>query len=76
MRLTRTELLHGRIPGIIAIVALTLMAALMIGPIREETAIVDETTFMGGGFGYFQTGSTKMAEENPLLGCMVISIAT
>lgn len=55
------------LPYIALAVLLAGMAALMIGPMREETATVDETTFMGGGYAYFKTGSAKMGEANPLL---------
>lgn len=52
---------------------LLVQAALMLPGMRDNTATVDETTFMGGGYGYFQTGSCKMAEENPLLVQMLIA---
>lgn len=61
------------LPSIALGVLLLAMAGLMIGPMRDETATVDETTFMGGGYAYLKAGSTKMAEENPLLGCVVMA---
>jgi hypothetical protein len=61
------------LPWISLAALLLAMAALMVGPMRDETATVDETTFMGGGYGYFQTGTCKMAEENPLLVQMLIA---
>ena len=65
--------MKSRLPLMIVALLLLAMAVLMVGPAREETATVDETTFMGGGYGYFKTGSTKMAEENPLLAQMIIA---
>lgn len=46
---------------------LCLMTALVLWPMWDETATVDETTFMGGGYAYLRVGTCKMAEENPLL---------
>jgi hypothetical protein len=65
--------MKSRAPLLVLALLLVAMAALMITPMRDETATVDETTFMGGGYGHFKTGSAKMAEENPLLGCMVMA---
>jgi hypothetical protein len=45
-------------------ILLLVMAGLMIGPMRDETATVDETTFMGGLYACFRTGSTKIANGN------------
>jgi hypothetical protein len=57
----------------ITAVILVVMAGLMLGPMRQETAAVDETTYIGGGYAYFQTGSAKMAEEQPLLLQMLLA---
>ena len=62
-----------RVPFLCLAGLLIAMAALMLGPMWDETATVDETTFMGGGFAYLKVGSAKMAEENPLLGCVVMA---
>ncbi len=63
-----------RLPWLCLVAILVGMTCLMLGPMWEETATVDETTFMGGGYGYLKTGSAKMAEENPLLGCVIIAL--
>ena len=68
------NLMKRHLPLITLTLLLLALAGLMIGPAREETATVDETTFMGGGYGYFQTGSTKMGEENPLLVQMLMAV--
>ncbi|HUK82066.1 MAG TPA: hypothetical protein VLZ12_05475 [Verrucomicrobiae bacterium] len=60
-------------PIALAGLALLIMAGLMLGPITQETATVDETTYMGGGYAYFRTGSAKMAEEQPLLLQMILA---
>jgi hypothetical protein len=62
----------SRLPVICVVLLLTIMAGLMLGPMWQETATVDETTFMGGGYAYLKTGSAKMAEENPILIQMII----
>ncbi len=65
--------LPTRLPFVLMGVFLVVMTVLMWGPMVNETATVDETTFMGGGYGYFQTGSCRMAEENPLLAQMIMA---
>lgn len=60
-------------PLIALCLLLVTMALLCVGPMWDETATVDETTFIGGGYGYFKTGSTRMAEENPLLSQMILA---
>jgi hypothetical protein len=45
----------------------------MIGPMRNETATVDETTFMGGGYARITAGTCKMGEENPILIQMLLA---
>jgi hypothetical protein len=60
-------------PHFILAVLLVAMAALMIGPMREETATVDETTFMGGGYAYLKGGTAKMCEENPVLSQVIMA---
>ena len=62
------------VPVVAVVLLLGIMAFLMWTPMRDETATVDETTFMGGGYAYFKTGSAKMAEENPLLIQMLIAV--
>lgn len=65
--------MNPHLPRLALGVLLLVMTGLMLGPMREETATVDETTFIGGGYGYWRTGSAKMAEENPLLGCLIMA---
>lgn len=62
----------ARLPLIVLLVLLAGTAGLMLGPMHDETATVDETTFMGGGYAYFKTGSCKMAEENPIFVQMLV----
>ncbi|MGD0016408.1 MAG: glycosyltransferase family 39 protein [Verrucomicrobiia bacterium] len=38
---------------IVAVVLLVVMGALMIGPARQDSATVDETTFLGAGYTYW-----------------------
>lgn len=55
-------------PARLALVALLVVMTALVGwPMWDETATVDETTFMGGGYAYLRAGTCKMAEENPLL---------
>jgi hypothetical protein len=63
-----------RLPAMVGLAAMLLAAlALMWRPMREETATVDETTFMGGGYAYLTAGTARMAEENPMLSQMIIA---
>ncbi len=63
----------NKLPLLLLGAVLAAMTALMWGPMHHETATVDETTFMGGGYAYFKTGSCRMAEENPLLAQLLIA---
>ncbi len=56
--------MRRHLPLIALGILLLVMAGLMIGPMRDETATVDETTFMGGLYACFRTGSTKIANGN------------
>ena len=49
--------MKSRLPLVLLGLILLIMAALMWAPMCDETATVDETTFMGGGYAYFKTGS-------------------
>jgi hypothetical protein len=63
----------NKLPLLLLCAILAVMTALLWGPMRDETATVDETTYMGGGYAYFKTGSCRMGEENPLLVQMILA---
>jgi 4-amino-4-deoxy-L-arabinose transferase-like glycosyltransferase len=58
--------LDNRVAYGIAASMIIVMAALMIGAMQQETATVDETTIMGGGYAVVTWGSHIVAEQPPL----------
>jgi hypothetical protein len=66
--------MNPHLPRLALGVLLLAMTGLMLGPMREETATVDETTFMGGGYAYLKGGTAKMSEENPILSSVIMAL--
>ncbi|MCX7915414.1 MAG: hypothetical protein N3A53_03815, partial [Verrucomicrobiae bacterium] len=62
-----TDRTSRALPRVAFALLLVGMTGLVLWPMWDETATVDETTFMGGGYAYLRGGTCKMAEENPLL---------
>ena len=58
---------------IILVLVLALAAGLMIGAMREESATVDETSYLGAGYCFFQTGSYRFAVGHPILSQLIAS---
>src|ERR1035437_3731386 len=52
---------------------LLLAACLMIGAMREESATVDETSYLGAGYCFFKTGSYRFAVGHPILSQLIAS---
>ena len=55
---------------------LAVMAALMIGAMRQESATVDETTYIGAGYSYFKTGSYRLSEGHPIFSQLLAAVPT
>jgi hypothetical protein len=71
----RFELTHGWFRArwdIVAAILIILMAALMLGPARRDSATVDETTVLGAGYAFFRGYGYKMQPEHPPLSQMLI----
>ena len=45
----------------------------MIGAMREESATVDETSYLGAGYCFFKTGSYRFAVGHPILSQLIAS---
>ena len=54
-------------------VVLALAGGLMIGEMRQDSATVDETSYLGAGYCYFQTGSHRFMVGAPILSQLVAS---
>ena len=56
-----------RPPVLLQVVLLVVVAALMIGAMRQESATVDETVFLGAGWSYWQGYRYRLNPEHPPL---------
>lgn len=57
----------------ILVVLLVLAAGLMTGAMRDESATVDETGYLGAGYSFFKTGSYRLTEGHPILSQIIAS---
>ena len=61
------------ISGVVLIAVLAVGAGLMIGSMRQESATVDETSYLGAGYCYFQTHSYRFMVGHPILSQLIAS---
>jgi 4-amino-4-deoxy-L-arabinose transferase-like glycosyltransferase len=59
--------MRTRVVTLLLIAILVTGAGLMLGAMRQESATVDETSYLGAGYCFFQTGSYRFAVGHPIL---------
>jgi len=62
------------VPVIAVVLLLGIMAALMLGPMRDDSATVDETSFLSAGYSYMQGYKFYFDPENPPLSQLLVAI--
>jgi len=61
----------GKSTSWVVVALLVLMASLMIGPAREDSATVDETTFLSAGYSYWTGNRFYLVPDHSPLGQML-----
>jgi len=64
----------GRIPLILATLLLVAMGLLMIGPVHQDSATVDETSFLSAGYSYMAGYRFYFDPESPPLSQLLVAM--
>ncbi|MBN2382971.1 phospholipid carrier-dependent glycosyltransferase [bacterium] len=59
---------------ILLILFIICFVILLLKPLDEESATVDETTYIGAGYAYLKWGNTRILGENPLLAQVAVGL--